>query len=81
MKYFSDRPFNDPEVAARKLLDLVRNSEVHKAAVCATRAALDRHSEMDHELPIEKCRSSITAWGEAIVETDDPRWIDGLRAR
>lgn len=28
--------------------------EVHKAAVCATRTALDWHSELDHELPIEK---------------------------
>jgi hypothetical protein len=35
---------------------------------------------LDRELPIEKCRSSVTLWGEEIVSTDDPRWIECERA-
>jgi hypothetical protein len=39
-------------------------------------AAVEWHSALDRELPIEKCRSFITIWDQTIVETDDPRWID-----
>lgn len=53
--------------------------EAHKAAVAATSAAVGLHSALDEKLPIEKCRSSVTAWGEEIVATDDPRWIDAER--
>ena len=41
MKYFSDRPFNDPEVAARKLLDLVRNSISTSGLPCAYTGAVN----------------------------------------
>jgi hypothetical protein len=54
--------------------------EAHKVACAATVAAVDRHSELDRELPIEKCLSRVDAWGEKIVATDDPRWIDAERA-
>ena len=54
--------------------------EAHKAAVAATSAAVGLHSALDEKLPIEKCRSSVTAWGEEIVATDDARWIDAERA-
>jgi hypothetical protein len=53
--------------------------EAHRAAVAATAAALDLHSDLDEELPIEKCRSKLTVWEETIVETDDPRWIEAER--
>ena len=50
--------------------------EAHIAARAALIAAVDWHSALDRELPIEKCRSHVTAWDQTIVETDDPRWID-----
>jgi hypothetical protein len=53
--------------------------EAHKAAVAATNAALGLHSDLHEELPIEKRRSKFNAWGETIVETDDPRWIAAER--
>jgi hypothetical protein len=53
--------------------------EAHRSAAIATRAALDFHSDMDELLPIDKCHSSITAWEEKIVATDDPRWIAAER--
>jgi hypothetical protein len=54
--------------------------EAHKAACVTTRKALDLHSALDQELPVEKCLSSVTAFGETIVATDDPRWIECERA-
>lgn len=53
--------------------------EAHRAAVAATVAAIDLHSALDEELPIERCRSKFTAWEETVVETDDPRWIAAER--
>ena len=41
MKYFSDRPFNDPEAAARKLLDLVRTSISSSGLPCAYTGAVN----------------------------------------
>lgn len=53
--------------------------EVHKAAVATVRRALDRHTALERELPAAKRRSSVTANGEEIVATDDPRWIASER--
>lgn len=53
--------------------------DAHRAAASATRAALDFHSDMDELLPIDKCHSSVTAWEQKIVDTDDPRWIAAER--
>jgi hypothetical protein len=50
--------------------------QAHKAAVIALGLMVDLHSELDRELPIEKCRSRVTAWEEEIVSTDDPHWIE-----
>jgi hypothetical protein len=52
--------------------------EVHKAARLAFENAVSRGSALDEELPGEKTRSWITVWEQAIVETDDPRWIDSV---
>jgi hypothetical protein len=54
--------------------------EAHKVARRAVYAAVDWHSALDRELPIEKCRSHITVWREDIVPTDDPQWIACERA-
>ena len=53
---------------------------VHKAAVRATRTIVDRYSGLEHELPIEKRRSRVTAWEDTIVDADDPRWIETEQA-
>jgi hypothetical protein len=61
---------NDPIFAA---------IEAHKAARLAFENAVSRGSALEQELPREKTRSWIAVWEEAIVETDDPRWIDSVR--
>src|SRR3954449_9188867 len=61
---------NDPVFAA---------IEVHKAARLAFENAVSRGSALEEELPREKTCSWIAVWEQAIVETDDPRWIDSVR--
>ncbi|WP_271590755.1 twin-arginine translocation signal domain-containing protein [Bradyrhizobium sp. CCBAU 53415] len=53
--------------------------EAHKAARAMTSTWLARYCELETLLPQEKRRSSICAWGETIVATDDPRWIEAER--
>ena len=43
-------------------------------------SVLDAHTILEKELPREKMRSNVTVWGEEIVSTDDPRWIECERA-
>jgi hypothetical protein len=43
-------------------------------------ANVDRHSDLENELPRDKRQSSVDSWEEKIVETDDPRWIECERA-
>jgi hypothetical protein len=62
---------NDPIFAA---------IEAHKTARAELMSVFEIHSRLDRELPIDKCRSSVTAYEEKIVETDDPRWIECERA-
>jgi hypothetical protein len=54
--------------------------EVHRTAAAAIKPVLDTQSALERELPRDKRRSSVDAWEEKIVETDDPRWIDAERA-
>jgi hypothetical protein len=54
--------------------------EAHKAAFAKLKFVLDAHTALEVELPREKRRSNVDAWGEEIVETDDPRWIECERA-
>jgi hypothetical protein len=54
--------------------------EAHKAAVVAMGSQLSVHSELGRLLPREKRESSVDAFEEKIVATDDPRWIDSGRA-
>jgi hypothetical protein len=61
----------DPILAAIK---------VHRLAAAAIKRALDTQTALERDLPRDKRRSSIDAWEETIVETDDPRWIDAERA-
>jgi hypothetical protein len=53
--------------------------EASKAANAKWLAALDHHSELESELPLERRRSRVDAWEERIVKTDDPRWIEAER--
>jgi hypothetical protein len=50
--------------------------ENHKAANRDVEAVVSEHSRLEAILPRDKCKSSINAWEEKIVETDDPRWIE-----
>jgi hypothetical protein len=54
--------------------------EVHRTAAAAIKPVLDTQSALERDLPRDKRQSSIDAWEEKIVETDDPRWIDAERA-
>ena len=54
--------------------------EAHKAARAAVVPIIDAHQALESELPREKRRSNVDVWGEQIVETDDPRWIECERA-
>jgi hypothetical protein len=54
--------------------------ETHKAAVVAVESQVSVHSELERSLPREKRESSVDAFEEKIVATDDPRWIECERA-
>jgi hypothetical protein len=54
--------------------------EAHKAARAAVVPVIDAHQALESELPQERRRSDVNVWGEKIVETDDPRWIECERA-
>lgn len=54
--------------------------DAHKAVSAAMIAEIELHSALEHSLPREQRRSSVTAHGEEIVETDDLRWIESERA-
>lgn len=54
-------------------------TERHKVAQATWLACVDRQGDLEEQLPDGQCRSQITVWGEEIVETDDPRWIEGER--
>jgi hypothetical protein len=53
--------------------------EAHKAAHTEFVSWVDRHCKLEKELPSERRQTHITAWEEAIVKTDDPRWIEAER--
>ena len=53
--------------------------EAHKAAHAKWLSWLHRRSELESDLPKERRHSNIDAWGEKIVETDDPKWIEAER--
>ena len=54
--------------------------ENHKAANRNVEAVVSEHSRLESILPRDKRKSSISAWEEKIVETDDPLWIENERA-
>jgi hypothetical protein len=54
--------------------------EAHRAATAALRSVLDVHTMLERKLPRDKRESSVDAWEEKIVASDDPRWIDCERA-
>lgn len=54
--------------------------ENHKAAYKNVSALVSEHSRLEKLLPRDNRQSSIDAWEEKIVETDDPRWIECERA-
>src|SRR5258706_10605865 len=56
-------PADDPIYAA---------IEAHKAARAAVVSTVNANEALVEELPRDKRQSNVTAWGEEIIETDDP---------
>ena len=54
--------------------------EAHRTAALAFKSSIDANHALECELPQDQRKSSVTAWEETIVETDDPRWIASERA-
>ena len=54
--------------------------EAHRSAAFAFKEAIDANYDLECELPRNKRNSSVTAWEEKIVQSDDPRWIVSERA-
>jgi hypothetical protein len=54
--------------------------EAHKAEVVALNSKLSARSKLERELPHDKRESTVNAFEEKIVATDDPRWIECERA-
>jgi hypothetical protein len=54
--------------------------EAHKAARATWIEWVYRHSDLEEELPQEKCKSWADMYEEKIFEMDDPRWIECERA-
>jgi hypothetical protein len=50
--------------------------EAHKAATIELRSALDVHTALEGEIHYLKRQSIIDAYGETVVASDDPRWIN-----
>ena len=70
-----------PAIASQRVPDpILAAIEAHKAAFADLSAILDARAVLERDLPRERRRSSVDAWEEKIVKTDDPRWIDAERA-
>jgi len=55
--------------------------EAHRSAVATHDETAGTESVLEVGLPADRTRSRITAWKEAIVESDDPRWVAAVRTR
>jgi hypothetical protein len=69
-----------PQPAAAISDPIIAAIEEHKTARAVWIKWVYTHGDLEKELPPEKRRSRVDAWGEKIVETDDPRWIECERA-
>jgi hypothetical protein len=54
--------------------------EAHRAVTVELHSVLAVQSGLERTLPRDKRQSSIDAWEEKIIATDDPRWIECERA-
>ena len=74
-------PMPGSAVAAGQAPDpILEIIERHKATFAAYVAALAEYGALETELPLALRRSHIDAWGEEIVATDDPRYVQTVRA-
>jgi hypothetical protein len=53
--------------------------EKHRQAYAALSIEIVKTDDLEASIPKERRKSSIAAWEEEIVETDDPRWIEHQR--
>jgi hypothetical protein len=54
--------------------------DAHREASAAVLAAVELHDILEAELPVDERRSTISVFGEQLVETDDWRWVECERA-
>jgi hypothetical protein len=77
MKYVTDRPFADPEAAARKLLDIVRGSinesGLPHAYIGATNTAFTRAGGSVEEYSVGTKHAAAQKWFE--VDTSGTRIV------
>ena len=80
MKYFSDRPFNYPEVAARKLLDLVRNSISTSGLPCAYTGAVNlAFTRAGGKPTVEFEAKNLREASESANDSEQQMYADALR--
>ncbi len=68
-----------PAFAAEPIDPIFAEIEAHKKARAIWIAAIDRNSRLEKELPKEKRKSSVDAFGETIIATDAGSWIESER--
>lgn len=69
-------PLPEPAIASERVPDPVfALIASHRRAYAAWSAAVDTESMLEEELSKDSRHTHLTAWNDAIVETDDPRWI------
>jgi hypothetical protein len=70
-----------PAIASQRVPDpILAAIEAHRAVTVEMYSVLAVQSGLERTLPRDKRQSSVDAWEEKIIATDDPRWIKCERA-
>ena len=69
-----------PALAAQEPDPIFAAIEAHKAAAARFEAAIDREIQLERELPQDAQRSRQWDDNLTLVATDDPRWIEAVKA-
>jgi hypothetical protein len=68
--------FETPKAAGPRPVDpILAAIAAHKQAYDALSAEIIKTDAMEAAIPADKRKTSLS-WGDAIIETDDPRWIE-----
>lgn len=73
-------PLPEPAAASERVPDpIFALMESHRRAYAAWCAAVDVECRLDEEILSDLRRTFITTWDDAVIKTDDPRWIESQR--